>query len=284
MQNLHGTIAVVTGASRGAGRGISVALGAAGATVYVTGRSVRGALSADNTRGTIEDTADEVRRAGGQAVAVRCDFADEAEVAALFARVRAEQGRLDVLVNNAWAGNERYDGRTYADGSSYGTPFWKFGGERWSAMMDGGPRLHLTATRHAVPLMLERGRGLVVCTTFTDHGKFLGDLYYDLAKATIARLAFGMAQHLRPHRIACVGVSPGWMRTERVEAAHYDPEQTESVLYIGRAVAALAGASEVLARTGETLQVGDLAREFGFTDEDGRQPPPFVMPAWQPAG
>jgi NAD(P)-dependent dehydrogenase (short-subunit alcohol dehydrogenase family) len=215
---LQGKVAVVTGASRGAGRGIALSLGEAGATVYVTGRSVRGGPTSDGMPGTVEDTADEVRRRGGEGIAVRCDHAVEADVAALFGRVQKESGRLDILVNNAWAGNEGYDGRTYPDGSKWGTPFWERSEMLWTRMIDGGARLHLEASRHGAPLLVTQKSGLVVCTSFADHGKYVGDFYYDLAKATISRLAFAMAQELRPHGVACIALSPGWMRTERVLA------------------------------------------------------------------
>jgi NAD(P)-dependent dehydrogenase (short-subunit alcohol dehydrogenase family) len=278
-RDLRGVVAVVTGASRGAGRGIALALGEAGATVYVTGRSVRGGKTTDGMRGTVEDTADEVRRRGGVGVAVRCDQASDAEVAALFARVEEEQGRLDILVNNAWAGNEGgYDGQRYDDGSHWGTPFWERSERLWPRMMDGGARLSLTATRHAARLLVAQKRGLVVCTTSTDRGRYLGDFYYDLAKATINRLAFGMAQDLRPHGVACVALSPGWMRTERVIAAGVEDPRIESVEYVGRAVVALWASGTAFARTGETLVVANLARELGFTDVDGRQPGPFELP------
>lgn len=267
---LNGKVAVVTGASRGAGRGIALVLGEAGATVYVTGRSVRGEKTTNNVSGTIDDTVDEIHKRGGKAFAVRCDHSDDAEVAELFKRVRAEQGYLDILVNNAWAGNE--------DGAGWGAPFWKRSEDSWPLMMDGGARLHLTATRHAAPLLIERKQGLVVCTTFADRNNYLGDLYYDLAKVTISRLAFNMAQEFRPHGVACVALSPGWLRTERVMASNPgNLSRTESVEYIGRAVAALAAAPGSMKRTGETLLVADLAREFGFKDIDGRQPGPFLV-------
>jgi NAD(P)-dependent dehydrogenase (short-subunit alcohol dehydrogenase family) len=278
-RKLSGKVAVVTGGSRGAGRGIALALGEAGATVYVTGRSVRGGRTTDNISGTVDDTVAEINKRGGTAFAVRCDHSLESDVAALFERVRSEQERLDILVNNAWSGNEGFDGNVYEDGSKYGAPFWQRSERSWSRMMDGGARLHLTATRHAAPLFVDQRQGLVVCTTFADRGKYLGDLYYDLAKAVISRLAFGMAQELKPHGVACVSLSPGWMRTERVEASGAeDLSQTESVEYIGRAVVALASSSKVLERTGEMLLVGNLAKEFGFTDIDGRQPGPFLLP------
>jgi NAD(P)-dependent dehydrogenase (short-subunit alcohol dehydrogenase family) len=289
---LAGRIAVVTGASRGAGRGIAVELGAAGATVYVTARSTRGqpapgygqllALSGGAALpGNIEDTADEVTRAGGCGMALRCDHAVEAEVRALFERVEREAGRLDLLVNNAWGGHESFDG-------VFDAPFWQHPLAHWDSMLDRGVRNHLLAGRCAAPLFVRQRHGLIVATTFWDRGCYLrGNLFYDLAKAAINRLAFGMAQELRPHGVTSLAVSPGWMRTEFVLAGHQTDElhwqerpalaRTESPRYLGRAVAALAGDANVLSKTGAVHRVADLAREYGFTDIDGRQPPPFEL-------
>lgn len=291
---LEGRVAIVTGASRGAGRGIAVELGAAGATVYVTGRSTRErpadtygpimALSGLETLpGTIDDTAEEVTRAGGRGIAVRCDHTREEEVAALFARVEDEAGALDLLVNNAWGAHEVFDG-------VFEAPFWEHPLEQWDAMFDRGVRNHLLASRHAAPRMVRAKRGLIVTTSFWDRGRYLrGNLVYDLAKTAMNRLAFAMAEELRAHGVASLAVSPGWMRTEFVLAAHQTDEdhwrdhaalaRTESPRYLGRAVVALAADPEVLKRSGAVLRVGDLAKEYGFTDIDGRQVPPFELDA-----
>lgn len=289
---LKDCVAVVTGASRGAGRGIALELGAAGATVYVTGRSTRERPAAGYGQllslsgmavlpGSIDDTADELTRLGGRGVAVRCDHTDEADVAALFARVEREAGRIDLLVNNAWGGHESFDG-------VFDAPFWAHPLAHWDAMFERGVRNHLVAGRCAAPMMVARGRGLMVTTTFWDRGQYLrGNLFYDLAKAAMTRLAFGMAQDLKPHGVASVAVSPGWMRTEFVLAGHQTDEahwqerpalaRTESPRYLGRAVAALAADARVLARSGQVLRVADLAREYGFTDIDGRQVAAFEL-------
>src|SRR5215470_8347855 len=169
---LHGRVAVVTGASRGAGRGIAAELGAAGATVYVTGRSTRAQPATSYARllalsqlpampGTIEDTADEVTREGGRGIPVRCDHTDAEDVGLLFARVEREQGTLDLLVNNAWGGHEAFTG-------VFDAPFWEQPLDQWDAMLDRGVRNHLVSSRAAVPLMLRRGAGLIVTTTFWD--------------------------------------------------------------------------------------------------------------------
>lgn len=293
MMNLEHCVAVVTGASRGAGRGIAVELGAAGATVYVTGRSTRGAPAPtygelmarsglDRLPGSIDETAAEVSRAGGCGIAVRCDHTQENEVAALFQRVEDEQrGRLDLLVNNAWGGHEQFDG-------VFRSAFWERPMTQWDAMFDRGVRNHLLASRHAAPRLVRQGRGLIVTTTFWDRDRYMaGNLVYDLAKSTMTRLAFGMAQDLKPHGVASVAVSPGWMRTEFVLAGHHTDEArwherpelagTESPRYAGRAVVALAADPAVLDKTGRVLRVGDLAREYGFNDIDGRQVAPFEL-------
>jgi NAD(P)-dependent dehydrogenase (short-subunit alcohol dehydrogenase family) len=233
--------------------------------------------------GSIEATAEEVTQAGGRGIPVRCDHTLEDDVVALFRGVDQEQGRLDLLVNNAWGGHETFDG-------VFEAPFWERSMDQWDPMFNRGVRNHLLASRLAAPLMLKRKKGLIVTTTFWDrHRYMMGNLFYDLAKSAMTRLAFGMAQELRPHGVASVAVSPGWMRTEFVLAGHRTDEahwrerpelaRTESPRYLGRAVVALAADPHVMARTGEALRVGDLAREYGFTDVDGRQVPAFELDA-----
>jgi NAD(P)-dependent dehydrogenase (short-subunit alcohol dehydrogenase family) len=288
MPNLADQIAVVTGASRGAGRGIALVLGQEGATVYVTGRSVRGASTRPDlppTLGllaTIDHTAEAVTAAGGTGIPVPCDHTVDRDVEALFNRVRDEQGRLDLLVNNVWGGYE-----DYGSDAAFDAPFWDQPLSRWDRMFRAGVRAHYTASRLAAPLMMARRSGLIVNTTFWDRGKCLSNLPYDLAKTAINRLAYVLALELRPFNVAAVALSPGWMRTESI-LSHYrtdeenwqeipDLARTESTQYIGRAVAALACDPGVMAKSGRTLTVGDLAREYAFTDVDGRQPPAYRM-------
>jgi len=289
---LKGRVAVVTGASRGAGRGIALELGAAGATVYVTGRSTRAQPAESYGRilalselkalpGSIDETADELTRMGGHGIAVRCDHAEEDDVASLFARVQREQGRLDLLVNNAWGGHETFNG-------VFEAPFWDHPLSNWDSMFDRGVRNHLLASRFAAPLMVAQKSGLIAITSFWDRDKYLrGNLFYDLAKSAMNRLAFGMAEELRPHGVASLALSPGWMRTEFVLAGHKTDEahwherpalaRTESPRYLGRAIAALAGDAGVMQKSGGVHRVADLAREYGFTDVDGRQPEAFEL-------
>jgi NAD(P)-dependent dehydrogenase (short-subunit alcohol dehydrogenase family) len=269
-------VAVVTGASRGVGKGIALALGEAGATVYVTGRSDAGGTT-EGLPGTVRDTADAVTQRGGQGVPVRCDHTADAEVEALFARVRQERGRLDLLVNNVWGGYEQFDWSRFA------APFWEQPLRHWSGMFESGVRAHLAATRLAVSLMLPHRRGLIVHTTAWDRDKYLGNLFYDVAKAAVNRMAFGMARELQAHHVAVVALAPGLVGTERVLAAFAGagrvPGNLESPEYTGRAVVALATDANVMAKSGRVLTVGQLAAEYGFTDVDGRQWPPFQIEA-----
>jgi NAD(P)-dependent dehydrogenase (short-subunit alcohol dehydrogenase family) len=290
---LAGKIAVVTGASRGAGRGIAVELGAAGATVYVTGRSTRespatsyAGLLAQAGRtdlpGNIDQTAEEVTSAGGRGIPVRCDHTDEAQVRELIARVTRDQDRLDLLVNNAWGAHETFTPQ------SLNAPFWEQSLDSWDSMFQRGVRNHLLSCRAAAPLFVKQKRGLIVTTTFWDQDRYLkGNLFYDLAKSAMNRLAFAVAEELRPHGVASLAVSPGWMRTEFVMMGHQTDEEhwrerpalarTESPRYLGRAVAALAADPKVFDKTGRVLLVGDLAKQYGFTDIDGRVIPPFAL-------
>jgi len=277
-KSLQTTVAIVTGASRGAGRGIALALGSAGATVYITGRSIRGRATTENLPGTIEDTAEEVTARGGTGVAVRCDHTIDSDVESLFSRVQQEQGRIGVLVNNAWGGYEQYDFRKFT------APFHEQPMHQWDGMFTAGVRAALVASRHAVSLMLPQRHGLIVNITAWDRDKFFGNLFYDVAKGAITRMTQAMARELRPHNIAAVALAPGFMRTERVSAAFEGAGNkdylkfTESPEYVGRAVVAVASDPNVLEKSGKVLPVGDLAEEYGFTDVDGRRIPAFRVP------
>jgi len=283
MPELTDTIALVTGASRGAGRAIARELGAARATVYVTGRSIRGGPTTDNVPGTIDDTAAEVSERGGTGIAVRCDHTSDADVDAVFARIRDDHGRLDLLVNNVWGGYEDPNCRPLTI-----APFWEQSVQQWDRMFTAGVRAHLTASRLAAPLMVPRRRGLIVSTTANLRAlPYMRNLFYDLAKNAVSHLVWAMAQELREHNVAAVALAPGFMRTERIVeaftragAAHAldgpgGPKETP--FYLGRAIVALAADPRVLDKSGELLEVGALAQEYGFTDLDGTQPPPFRL-------
>jgi NAD(P)-dependent dehydrogenase (short-subunit alcohol dehydrogenase family) len=285
MSQLHDVVALVTGASRGAGRGIAVELGSAGATVYVTGRSAAGGPTTDGVPGTIDETAAEVTSRGGRGIAVRCDHTVDADVESLFARIRGDHGRLDLLVNNVWGGYEHSECKPLPM-----APFWEQSLHQWDGMFTAGVRAHLAASRLAVPLMLPQGRGLIVSTTANLAAlPYLPNIFYDLSKHTISRLVWAMAHELRDRGLAVLAVAPGFMRTERVTEAFRragaiaaldgpgGPKETP--VYLGRAIAALAADPRALERSGHLLEAGTLAQEYGFTDADGTQPAPFRVPA-----
>jgi NAD(P)-dependent dehydrogenase (short-subunit alcohol dehydrogenase family) len=274
MSRLHGKVALVTGASRGAGRGIATVLGAEGATVYVTGRSTRQRPAVAEFPHAVEDTAEEVTVAGGRGVAVICDHTDDAQVRALFDQIRAEEGRLDVLVANAWGGY-----MPYAEHNDwFSQPFWDQSMARWDGMFTAGLRSHLSTCLFGLPLLQDTGYGLAVLTTFTRGRHYLGNVFYDVAKNAVCRLVTALAEETKDTDLSIVGVSPGWMAVERMTGLSERQEaEMESVTYIGRAVAALACDAAVSRRSGQTLAVGDLSRIYGFTDVDGGQPTPYVI-------
>jgi NAD(P)-dependent dehydrogenase (short-subunit alcohol dehydrogenase family) len=261
-RDLDGLVCVVTGGSRGAGRGIAVELATRGATVYVSGRKVHSA--AGDAHGSLDETCALVRASRGVCVAVRCDHTVDDDAAALFAQVRREQGRLDVLVNNAWGGYEQRGESV----SFFDAPFWEQPLWRWEGMFTAGVRASFMASRYAAPLLLERRAerpGLIVNTIAWAFGAYLGNVLYDTAKAAAARMAFGMAQELRGHRVAAVALALGHLGV------------SETPRYGGRAIAALMRDQDLLAKSGEVLTAGGLAREYGFTDIDGTQPEPFSL-------
>lgn len=268
---MRGKVALVTGASRGVGRGIARELGLAEATVYVTGRSRSGGPTTDDLPGTIDETARLVTASGGKGVAVECDHTDDRAVARLAARIEDREERLDLLVNNVWGGYEAYDGAVWR------LPFWKQPVSRWDRMWQAGVRAHYTATRAVLPLMLNAEGGLIVNVSFGDEGKFLGDVSYDVAKAATTRLGFAVAKELEDRDIVALTVYPGFVRTERVKrsASREDLSRTQSARFVGRAVAALARDPEVASKSGGAFKVAELAAEYGFTDLDGTQPEPF---------
>jgi NAD(P)-dependent dehydrogenase (short-subunit alcohol dehydrogenase family) len=269
-------VGVVTGATRGAGKAIALELGAAGWTVYVTGRSTRARPSMEGLPGTLEETSEAVDAVGGRGIPVRCDHTSLPEIESLVSGVRSGSGRLDLLVNNAWGGYEAYDYE------AFGRPFWEQAVEQWDRMFTAGVRSTLLTSARFALLFLDGSRGLIVNTIAWLHGDYMGNLFYDTAKAAIARMTFGMAKELRPRGVSAVALAPGFMRTERVMASHakepFDLSATESPVYLARAVRALATDPAVAKRSGEILYVGDLAKEYGFTDANGRQPPPFRIP------
>lgn len=275
MESMKGKVAVVTGASRGAGRGIASVLGEAGATVYVTGRSVRRALTKPALLGTaIEDTADLVTARGGVGIPVRVDHTVDTEIESLFEQVKHDHGRLDLLVNNAWGGYEDYAYHG-GDPSVFDAVFWEQPIERWDKMWQAGVRATLATTKTALPLMFAQREGLIINTTLEIDPTFYdAALYYRTAKLAINYLTFGMAHDIYRrggYPIPVIGLALGWMRTEAVmenfrQGLHPTEElqQTDSVEFGGRAILALATDPNVLQKTGKVLRVRDLAQEYGF--------------------
>ena len=283
MKTLEGKVAVVAGATRGAGRGIACGLGEAGAVVYCTGRSVRGNLASGEHRPeTIEETAERVSARGGLGIPVQVDHTQEDQVRDLFKRVKKEQGRLDVLVNAIWGG----DGLM----SEYGKRFWNLSLDKWLPLLERSVHAHIITCRHAVPLMLPRKQGLVIQITDGDGLYYRENLVVDLCKIAAMRLAWGMAQELRKKGVTALALTPGFLRSEAIldyfgvteenwrdATRQKNPfaesfAESETPLFAGRAVAALASDPNVAAKAGKTLATWNLWKEYGFTDVDGRQP------------
>jgi NAD(P)-dependent dehydrogenase (short-subunit alcohol dehydrogenase family) len=270
MAPLKGKIAVVTGASRGVGKGIAMSLGEAGATVYVTGRTADESQAAVPLSGTIHQTVAAIKELGGKGHAVLCDHNDDTQVEAVFQQVREEEGRLDILVNNAWAGYEGYATNTYPPPDH---PFWERPLAFWDENL-AGVRWAYVASVFAARLMVPQQRGLIVNISF---GPPPGNPAYGVAKAAVDRLAVEMAHQLRTFNISVVSLYPGLVRTENVmaNAQWFDLSNSESPQFTGRAIAALAADPNIMARTGQTLVVAKLAQDYDFDDMDGTRPRPL---------
>jgi NAD(P)-dependent dehydrogenase (short-subunit alcohol dehydrogenase family) len=256
--SLRDRVALVTGGSRGVGRGVAEELADAGAVVFVTGRSVAHT------------------KFESACVPVPCDHTDDQQVAAVFDRIASEQGRLDVLVNNVWGGYERMvEGAEF----TWMRPFWQQPLFRWDSMFAAGVRAHYVASGHAARTMVERQSGLVVNISFWAAQKHIGNVPYGVSKAATDKLTADMAHELKPHGVAVVSLYPGMVRTEKVmeAAAYLDLSNSESPRYVGRAVAALAADPRILAKSGAVLVAAACAEEYGFADIDGRQPRPLTL-------
>ena len=279
---LEGKVALVAGGTRGAGRGISVELGAGGATVYVTGRTSGSRRSEMNRPETIEETAALVDEAGGRGIAVRVDHLDPEQVRALVERIDREQGRLDVLVNDVWGGDPL---------AEWNKPVWEHSLEKGLRLLRLAVDTHIITSHFAIPLLISKPGGLVVEITdgtaeYNANYRGTVGLYYDLAKVSAIRLALVQADELRPHGATALSLTPGWLRSEMMlenygvsesnwrEATTRTPHFaiSETPAFVGRAVAALAQDPNVSRWNGKSLSSGQLAKVYGFTDLDGSQP------------
>ncbi|WP_119299646.1 SDR family oxidoreductase [Dongia deserti] len=279
--SLQGKVALVAGATRGAGRGIAVELGAAGATVYVTGRTTRAQQSEYRRPETIEETAELVTAAGGNGIAIQVDHLIAEQVEQLVARIRAEDGRLDILVNDAWGGETLKE---------WNKPVWAHNLANGLRLLDLGVRTHLITAHFALPLLIERPGGLLVEVTDgtdaynADHYRI--NPFYDLAKVSVSRMAWAHAKDLAPHGGTAVSVTPGWLRSEMMLEAFGVAEEnwrdatqriphfaiSETPRFVGRAIAALAADPDRARWNGNSLSSGQLAQLYGFTDLDGSRP------------
>lgn len=276
MSGLVGKVALVTGASRGVGKGVAVGLGEAGATVYVTGRTADEGQTEAGLPGTVQRTAGEVSGLGGKGIAVLCDHRNDREAEAAFRRIVAEQGGLDVLVNNVWGG---YENMIENGEYTWMLPFWKQPLWRWDAMFQAGVRAHYVASRLAAEIMVARRSGLIVNISFWAAQKYMGNTAYGVSKAATDKMTADMAHELRDYNVAVVSLYPGLVRTESVmrSAAYLDLSNSESPQFVGRAVAALAADPDVMCKSGRVLVAASLAQEYRFTDVDGKQPRPLTL-------
>ncbi|MDN5203399.1 SDR family NAD(P)-dependent oxidoreductase [Fulvivirgaceae bacterium BMA10] len=264
-------VALVTGGSRGVGKGIAHELGLAGATVFVTGRSRRNSGTTDNLPGTINETAEIIEQAGGKGIAVYCDHTNDQDIAQLAEKIQKETGRLDILVNNVWGGYEEYDG------SLFELPIWDQSITRWDKMMNSGVRAHYTTVKFLSPLLIRSKKPLNVHISFGDENKFLGDVQYDVAKYTTTRLAFAVSEKLKEYSVTSVAIYPGFTATERVTSGISEDQLklTHSPRFVGRGIVNLYKDPNMFTKNGSALKVGDLGKEYGFRDIDGRQIEPF---------
>ena len=276
MTALASRVCLVAGASRGVGRGVARALGEAGATVIVTARSTETGQRTDGRAEVIEDTAREVDAAGGRGHHYICDHTKERDVDTLVSWCLRRFGRIDVLVNAVWGGNEGFDGTRHADGSQFGTPFWRRGSRSLGHALESGLYAQFLTSRAVTPAMVSAKKGLIVSISFDTGPGYLGDVVYDLAKTAMNRLSLAMAEELKPHGVSAMVVSPGFVRTERVVDAGMAADATETARYAGRAVAALAADPDVGRFSGQIVHAADMARLYHFTDDDGSQPSRFI--------
>jgi NAD(P)-dependent dehydrogenase (short-subunit alcohol dehydrogenase family) len=275
MKPLLGKVALVTGASRGVGKGIALSLGEAGATVYITGRTVEEGESDSCLSGTIHQTVEEVNRLGGECIAIQCDHRIDSDVESVFKQIGAKHKKLNILVNNVWGGYQHF-----TDGTEVWNEegFWTSPISRWDSMFQSGVRAHYVSSVLAVPLLLLQDEALIVNLSFFAAQRNDKGVAYGVAKTATDRMVACMAEELREHNVAAVSLYPGIVRTESVmkAAEHIDLSNSESPQFIGRAVVALATDANIMEKTGRILVTAQLAQEYKFKDIDGKQPRPLT--------
>ena len=259
MESLKGKVALVTGGTRNVGKGIALALREAGATVYVTGRSI-----------TDKDIQG-ITKAGGKGIALTCDHNNDMEVKAVFERIMKEEGKIDILVNNAWGGYNRLRNRSKYKGFKWKDSFWNQPLELWDEMNQVGVRSNYVASVFATQMMLAQNSGLIVNISFYSSRKYYGNVVYGVAKAAVDKMTMDMAAELKKTNITCVSLYPGYIDDKKKKP---NPKK-ESSQFVGRAIVALASDDNVKEKSGEILVAAELGNEYGFVDTDGSQPIPY---------
>lgn len=287
MKPLEGCIALVTGGSRGVGKGVAIGLAESGATIFVTARTRKSGTA--NWPGSLDETIAEIAETGGKGIGLECDHSDDQAVRQVFHRIERDSGGLDLLVNNVFAA---------PNVMPMDVPFWEVPVSVWDLMHDVGLRSHFVASQFAVPLMLGRKRGLIVNTSSGGGIRYTFNVAFGVQKSGVDRMARDMAHELKPYNIAAVSIWPGYIKSEKLAAqpdrvppalAKLIAERGETPVFVGRAVAALANDPLIMQKTGQILLASELAGEYGFTDIDGRVPPapsrdPAPLSVFKPAG
>ena len=272
MKHLKGKVALVTGASRGVGKGIAIGLGEAGATVYVTGRSKSGNK---NLPGTVQQTAELITEKGGEGIAILCDHQNDEEVKGVFEKIESRYNKLDILVNNVWGGYEAM----FDEQGEYiwEKPFWQQPLKQWDLMFASGVRAHYVSSQYAAKLMTKTKSGLIVNISFWSAQKFVANVTYGVSKAATDKLTYDTAQNLKPFNVSVLSLYPGLVRTERVLkiAEYLDLSNSESPQFLGKIVSALAKDPQIIKQTGTVQIAAELGIKYGILDIDGKQPKPL---------
>lgn len=261
MKLLKDKIALVTGGTRNVGKGIALALGEAGATVYVTGRSIT------------ENDVKGITKAGGKGIAVICNHENDDEVKAVFEQIENNEGKLDILVNNAWGGYNRLRNRKEYSGFKWKAPFWEQPLDLWNEMNNVGVRSNYVSSFYASKLMLKQKHGLIVNISFYASQKYYGNVIYGVAKASVDKMTMDMSEELKKNKITCVSLYPGYIDDKK--SKNKPNPKKETSIFVGRAIAALSSDKNIIKKTGQILVAAELAEEYNFTDIDGIQPEPF---------